>query len=141
MSRATSKNVPLLKVYFDGLCPLCSKEIDYYRTKKGAERSSWLDITATGFDARAEGLDPDKIHAVFHVKTREGAILTGVDAFIEIWKTIPALKSWVTVSGVPGAKPVMKLGYTLFARVRPYLPRLKRHDCDSGVCNPGSRKQ
>ncbi len=140
MHPAGPNNTPQLKVFYDGLCPLCSREIDYYRTKKGADGVSWVDITASGFDARAEGLDPDKVHAVFHVKTPSGTIFSGVEAFIEIWKSLPELNHWVKLSHLPAARPVMKFGYALFARIRPYFPRLKRDQCDTGVCDPGSKK-
>ena len=135
----TTLNPSLLTVYFDGLCPLCSREIDYYRTKAGADNVSWVDITSVGFDARAEGLDPDRVHAVFHVKTTTGTIVAGVEAFIEIWKVIPALNTWARLSELPGVKPAMRLGYTVFARIRPYLPRRKRDDCDTGLCDPSTR--
>jgi predicted DCC family thiol-disulfide oxidoreductase YuxK len=126
-----------LKVYFDGLCPLCSREISYYRKKAPATTVNpieWVDITADGFDAAAEGLDPEKVHRYFHVKNERGEITVGVDAFIEIWARIPALRTWKAVSNLPGAKSAMKLGYAAFARIRPFLPRRKRLACADGSC-------
>jgi predicted DCC family thiol-disulfide oxidoreductase YuxK len=49
---------PRLRVYYDGLCPLCSREIAYYRIKDRPNLIDWIDITGEGFDAAAEGLDP-----------------------------------------------------------------------------------
>lgn len=130
-------NASSLAVYFDGLCPLCSREIDYYRKLPGASSIRWVDITEDGFDAAAEGLDPEKVHRFFHVKTIQGQVISGVDAFIEIWKAIPSLHSWYTLSRIPGARGVMKVGYSIFARVRPYLPRRRRpgaDSCETGTC-------
>ena len=127
-------NSTTLKVYFDGLCPLCSREIDYYRTKNGASAIGWIDITQPGFDAVSEGLDPALVHRYFHVKDQSGKVTSGIDAFIEIWSRIPALKLWKTASSLPGARPVMKLGYALFARVRPWLPRRRRNSCSDEAC-------
>jgi predicted DCC family thiol-disulfide oxidoreductase YuxK len=56
------------RVYYDGLCPLCSREIEYYRKKDLGAVIDWIDITQDDFDASAEGLDPDKVHQFFHVK-------------------------------------------------------------------------
>ncbi len=126
----------LLRVYFDGLCPLCSREIEHYRKRDTDSRVEWVDITRPGFDAKREGLDPDAVHRVFHVRTSEGLLISGVDAFIEIWKTIPSLNSWVRVARAPGARLLMKLGYSGFVRLRPYLPRRRRDECDTGVCEP-----
>ena len=136
-------NTRALTVYFDGLCPLCSREIDYYRKKPGALNINWVDITAPGFDAKREGLDPDRVHAVFHVKQASGELVTGVDAFVEIWKAIPELHTWATLARVPGARPCMKIGYALFARVRPYLPRRTRSgdSCETGACLPKSARK
>jgi predicted DCC family thiol-disulfide oxidoreductase YuxK len=135
-----SQQVGSFRVYYDGLCPLCSREIDYYRTKERAELIDWVDITQGDFDAKAEGLDPEKVHQYFHVKDEHGKITAGVDAFIEIWARIPSLKKWRALSLVPGVKPLMKLGYAAFARVRPYLPRKSRPDCESGLCGVNKKE-
>jgi predicted DCC family thiol-disulfide oxidoreductase YuxK len=122
------------RVYYDGLCPLCSREIEYYRKKDLGAVIDWIDITQDDFDASAEGLDPDKVNQFFHVKDEQGDVVVGVDAFIEIWARIPSLRKWRVLSLVPGVRPVMKLGYAVFARVRPLLPRKSRDDCQSGLC-------
>ena len=63
-----------LSVYFDGLCPLCSREIEQYRKASGSDQISFVDITVDGFDAIANGLDPKRVHEVMHVKTDSGDI-------------------------------------------------------------------
>jgi predicted DCC family thiol-disulfide oxidoreductase YuxK len=123
-----------LSVFFDGLCPLCSREIEHYRKLKGSSSIQWVDITRPEFDAVKEGLDPKLVHKFFHVKTQDGEIVAGVDAFIEIWKRLPSLKAWVELSRLPGVKSVMKAGYAVFAQVRPLLPRRSSKDCASGTC-------
>ena len=110
-------------VYFDGLCHLCSREIDHYRTMKGADALDFKDITATGFDAVKEGLNPKDIHRVMHVRAANGELRTGVEAFVEIWSNLDKMR-WI----VPWArrfplKQVLNMGYVAFAKVRPLLPR------------------
>ena len=78
-----------ISVYYDGLCPLCSREIAHYRTQKGQENLYFIDITAPEFKAEVEGLDPYQIHKVMHVRNSEGHIKTGLDAFITIWENLP----------------------------------------------------
>jgi predicted DCC family thiol-disulfide oxidoreductase YuxK len=128
------------RVYYDALCPLCSREIDYYRTKDRDEVIDWVDITQENFDATSEGLDPKKVHQFFHVKDEHGKIISGVDAFIEIWARIPSLRKWRIFSLLPGAKTAMKIGYAVFARVRPFLPRKSRQDCQSELCRVSSKE-
>jgi predicted DCC family thiol-disulfide oxidoreductase YuxK len=78
-----------LTVYFDGLCPLCSREIKFYRSKASATKIDWQDITEPGFDPDSHGLDKVKIHQSFHVKTKDGKVIAGVEAFISIVSSNP----------------------------------------------------
>lgn len=128
-----------LRVYFDGLCPLCSREIELYRRRPGAERICWIDITLPGFDAIQEGLDPKRVHARFHVKATSGEVLEGVDAFVEIWRTLPSLQTLARLASLPGVRPLLRLGYAVFARIRPYLPRKVRSlECADDACRPSA---
>jgi predicted DCC family thiol-disulfide oxidoreductase YuxK len=121
-----------LSVYFDGLCPLCSREIEHYRKKDIDQQIQFVDISVPQFDARAEGLDPDKVHERFHVKTKEGTIVDGVDAFRQIWQTLGIFKplSWAAQSR--WLRPPMDLGYVIFAKIRPFFRR--KQSCDTGYC-------
>lgn len=112
-----------MTVYYDGLCHLCSREINHYRGMKGAEAFRFVDITGTGFDAAKEGVDPVLVHKTMHVRDREGLLHTGVDAFIAIWSELPALKFIVPVARLAPVHFMLSLGYAAFARVRPLLPR------------------
>lgn len=119
-----------LVIFFDGLCPLCSREIEHYRHQAGSEMLKFVDITEADFDAKKEGLDPLQVHKLMHVRTPEGHLKTGVDSFIAIWQRLPkynwladfAKKTWV--------RPFLDLGYHSFAAIRPYLPRKTRDNCE-----------
>lgn len=110
-------------VYFDGICYLCSFEISHYRKMRGAQTIRFLDITSAEFNAALENVDPYKIHESLHVKDAQGVLYTGVDAFIEIWKEIPALNKWAKVAQINSVKSVLNVFYKGFAKVRPHLPR------------------
>ena len=128
-------NAPSLRVYYDGLCPLCSREIDHYRARDLARAIQWVDITAEGFDAASEGLDPARVQRYFHVRDAAGKLYVGVDAFIQIWATIPSLHYLKTIASLPGAHLAMRAGYAAFARIRPWLPRRSRASCESDRCS------
>ncbi len=119
-----------LSIYYDGLCPLCSREIDHYRKARGADQLRFVDITSVGFQAETEGLDPQEVHRVMHVKTADGRVHTEVEAFIQIWKVLPGY-GWMArlVSSAP-IRPLANVGYRGFARIRPWLPR-KKADCSA----------
>jgi predicted DCC family thiol-disulfide oxidoreductase YuxK len=118
-----------LTVYFDGLCHLCSREINHYRKNAFAERLRFVDITESQFNPTQEGVDPFAVHRSMHVKRPNGDIIDGVDAFIEIWRTLPG---YLWLAQTVSLKPVhalAKLGYSVFAKIRPLLPR-KSRDCE-----------
>ena len=120
-----------LKIYFDGLCPLCSREIDHYRSYENSDRLEFIDIAHPNFDAVKEGLDPVGVHKKFHVKKVEGEILEGVPAFIEIWKTLEIWRPMQWAASAPLLKEFFKVGYLVFAKIRPVL---RRNECDSDYC-------
>ena len=45
-----------LTVYFDGACPLCQREIAFYRRQRGSERITWHDISCMDTEHVAPGL-------------------------------------------------------------------------------------
>jgi predicted DCC family thiol-disulfide oxidoreductase YuxK len=135
-SENKNSNPPQLKVYFDGLCKVCSKEINHYRKQVGAERIEFIDICSGNFDASAEELDPLQIHKVMHVRKADGTLATRVDAFIEIWSVLPKYRWLSKVAKLKPVKSGLEFGYTGFTLVRPFLPRSTNPaDCqDSPYC-------
>jgi predicted DCC family thiol-disulfide oxidoreductase YuxK len=130
----------MVTVYFDGLCRLCSAEIEHYRRQEGADKISFVDITAQNFDPLREGLDPHAVHKVLHVRSSAGEIKTGVDAFVEIWSTLPKFNWLGKVVGVKPVRWIAELGYIGFATLRPFLPRKKDPCAASPYCEMGDRK-
>ncbi len=111
------------KIYYDGLCHLCSREIDHYKKMRGASNIEFIDITAHSFSAASEGVDPVEIHKSIHVRDKWGHIQTGVDAFITIWNELPALKFIVPIAKAKPIHLVLEALYGIFAKVRPLLPK------------------
>jgi predicted DCC family thiol-disulfide oxidoreductase YuxK len=120
-----------LIIYYDGLCHLCSREIEYYR-KRAGENVTFVDIAAPDFDATTHGLDPNRVQQVMHVR-QDGQLRLGLDAFIAIWETIPGHTWAARLAKTPGIHFLLGIGYQLFAWIRPYLPR-KKADCPDGAC-------
>jgi predicted DCC family thiol-disulfide oxidoreductase YuxK len=123
-----------LHVYYDGLCRLCSKEIDHYKMQTGAESISFVDITQPGFRPEEHGLDGKKVHKVMHVKKPDGTLITEVDAFVEIWKILPKYQWAVPLAQNKIVHPILTAGYKVFAQVRPFLPKKKNQCADSPYC-------
>ncbi len=116
----------MLKIYYDGLCHLCSAEINLYQKAVGRENLQFVDITDPAFDAPKEGLNPVDVHQFMHVKNDAGKIFTKVDAFIEIWKVLPKYKFLARTAQIKILRPFLNLCYWAFATIRPYLPKKKK---------------
>jgi predicted DCC family thiol-disulfide oxidoreductase YuxK len=123
------------KIFYDGMCHVCSREIEHYRRRKGAENIRSVDITADGFNPVHEGLDPSVIHRVMHVKLEDGSVKTGVYAFIEIWKRLPGYHLLAKAAQTKILKMVLEFGYRAFVQIRPYLPRKKQACSNSPYCD------
>jgi len=118
-----------LKLYYDGACHLCSREIENYLKKDPEQKLMPIDISGPDFDAKTEGLDEAKANKYFHVKTKDGRILDGVEAFAAIWDCLEVFKplSWLAKTSLGGF--AMKSVYSVFAEIRPLLP--KRKGCET----------
>src|SRR5262245_26755554 len=126
-------NTPQVTVYYDGLCPLCSREIAHYQKRVHDDAVHFTDITAPEFEAADHGLDPERIHQVMHVKVG-GEVRAGVDAFIALWAAIPSYRWLARLARLSGMRAVLALGYRVFVRIRPWLPRRKPVVCTTGTC-------
>mgnify|MGYP001799646213 CR=1 FL=1 len=112
----------MLEIYYDGSCPLCRKEIDWYR-KRGTN-AIFRDIS------KAENLPDDLNHeeamARFHARGHGGQLISGGDAFIAVWAQTPGL-TWAAALAQP--RPIrwlLERLYRLFLPVRPYIQKACR---------------
>jgi predicted DCC family thiol-disulfide oxidoreductase YuxK len=123
-------------VFFDGGCPLCTREIDFYRKRPGAEAVSWVDVSAVEGNAVAPGLTRDAAMARFHVRRGDGALLSGGAAFAELWRALPGFRAIGRIASVWPLTPLLELAYRAFLPVRPYLQRLVGGAKPAADCAP-----
>ncbi len=117
---------PRLTVFYDGGCPLCLKEVSFYRRRRGADAIAWVDVSeGTGGDI-TPGLSRCDALARFHVQEADGRLQNGAAAFIALWTALPSfslagrLASWAPVTWV------LEQAYTQFLKVRPAIQRQVR---------------
>ena len=85
--------VKKIKVYYDGSCHLCSREMNQYKNHiKSKERIEFCDLSDPTFKFDSEGLDKAKANKYLHVKLSNGQLVTGIDSFVAIWKTLEICK-------------------------------------------------
>ena len=115
-------------VFYDGQCPLCSREIAHYRRLRGAETLHWVDIKQNENALTAYGLQRDAAMARFHVRDASGHWQTGAWGFAELWSHLPAYR-WLAQSlRTLRLLPLLDRAYSRFARWR------VRRSCNSETC-------
>jgi predicted DCC family thiol-disulfide oxidoreductase YuxK len=131
----------ILQIYYDGLCRLCSMEINHYKGCKHEGSLIFVDITDPDFDPRKENLKPENIHRHLHAKDSSGKVYIGVDAFVEIWKRLPEYAWASRLAKTKAIQLFLKIAYEGFVRIRPYLPRKQNLCSDSPYCEiKGTKK-
>jgi predicted DCC family thiol-disulfide oxidoreductase YuxK len=111
---------------YDGACPLCRREISVYRNLKPLRSDSpvcFADVNDVAVSL-PPGTTREQLLARFHVKGRDGVLLSGAQAFLALWSALPGWR-WLAFAGrLPGASWLMERMYRLFLRLRPVLQRL-----------------
>lgn len=110
-------------VFFDGSCPLCRAEIGYYRRKDQAGALCFVDVSETGA-ATPEGIIQQRAMERLHVRARDGRVLSGAAAFVEVWTRLPKWRWAARAASLPGALAALELGYRMFLPVRPFISRV-----------------
>ena len=114
--------LPKSTVFFDGSCPLCRAEIGYYRREDQYRALCFVDISETG-GIPPEGITQEHAMKRFHVRASDGRVLSGAAAFVEVWTRLPRWRWAARLAGLPGATPLLEVGYRLFLPIRPYLSK------------------
>ena len=110
-----------LKVYYDGACPLCAREIGFYRRQEGTDRSYWIDISGLEFVDVAPDLTRDKALARFTVRDIDGSLVSGGKAFTRLCKQLSRfLRLAMLFEFAPFAWPLDR-AYEIFLTLRPHL--------------------
>jgi predicted DCC family thiol-disulfide oxidoreductase YuxK len=123
-------DAPPLTVLYDGACPLCRREIGIYRglqPLRGDAPVCFADVSDGASPLPAAlpaGTTREQLLARFHVRDRDGELLSGAQAFLALWAALPGWRWLALVGRAPGAAWVMERTYRLFLRWRPALQRL-----------------
>ena len=113
-----------LTVMFDGACPLCRREIGLYQSLTPLDNVAWLDVSKA--TATMSPADQARYMARFHVRQKDGQLLSGAAAFVALWLTMPGWRWLGRFGRLPGVTPVLELMYRGFLHLRPYLQRWMR---------------
>ena len=94
-------NNSMIKVYFDGKCGLCSKEINYYQKPSPSRFAEWIDIAADPSPLKDLSISQRDALKRLHVQDNAGNIKSGITAFLLIWDALPGWRSLGRIISLP----------------------------------------
>jgi predicted DCC family thiol-disulfide oxidoreductase YuxK len=109
-----------VKVWFDGACPLCLREIALMRRLDQRGAITFVDV-ASGADPSCP-IDRAQLLARFHAE-EDGVVHSGAAAFAAMWRAIPLLRPLGLAARNRTVLRVLEAAYLRFLKVRPRLQR------------------
>lgn len=113
-----------LTIFYDGQCPLCRREIAFYRRQKGSELLDWVDVADSGQGMVAPGLSACNALSRFHVMDTAGRLFSGGTAFARLWLELPAFNWFGHVFQNAPMAWILDRVYDFFLYFRPGLQRI-----------------
>ena len=120
-------------VFFDGACPLCSKEVKLYKKLAANDKLhgqyndadiEWIDISKSRTELKKEGIKYADAMQLMHVKDASGVHQVGINAVLTVWDQIPYYRQLSKVlKSIPALHPLLDKAYRLAAHNRLKLTR------------------
>ena len=108
----------MIKVFYDGKCNLCSKEINYYIRIAPSGIFDWQDVNLMNDEFVNTGIKISDALKILHVIDVNDKLHLGVDAFIVIWNNLAYWKILARVLSIPIIRKVANIAYKVFANWR-----------------------
>jgi predicted DCC family thiol-disulfide oxidoreductase YuxK len=122
-----------IEVYYDGACPMCSREIRLLRRLDRRQRIRFVDIAAAEFDANTVGVSHQALMERIHGRLPDGTLLEGVEVFRRLYASV-GFRWIVSLTRLPGVASVLDAAYCWFARRRLRLAgRCAERSCAAGA--------
>jgi len=124
-----------VRIWFDGGCPLCGREIELMQRLDRRDRIQFIDVSQ-GSDAAPDcPLDRKTLLERFHaqevrgstdresVEADRGELVSGAAAFAAVWRAIPLLRPLGLLARNRFVLAVLEVGYRAFFKFRPALQK------------------
>jgi predicted DCC family thiol-disulfide oxidoreductase YuxK len=118
-----------IEVFYDGECPLCTREIAMLQRLDRQRRIRFTDLSAASFDADALGLTRQALLESIHGRLPDGSFIDGVEVFRRLYAAV-GFERLVRLSRLPGLAALLDAAYRAFAKRRLWLTGR----CADGVC-------
>jgi predicted DCC family thiol-disulfide oxidoreductase YuxK len=105
-------------VYYDGACPVCSREMAVYQRAQGADALNFVDVSRCSPAELGPSLSTDAALARLHVRLSDGRLVSGAAAFAALWLSLPRLAWAGRIASLPVVAPTLELAYRGFLKLR-----------------------
>ncbi len=112
-----------LTLLYDGLCPICSREVRWLKRLDKKQKLGFKDITEPSFNAEHYGVTYEQLMAQIHVQYADGQLIKGMPVFRALYKAV-GLGWLLAPTGWPVLRVLFDLLYQLFAKHRNLLGKL-----------------
>ncbi len=113
-----------MTMYYDGACPICSKEVATYRRLDRDNAVRWHDVSVSDGDLGLDGVSQSDALTILHARLPDGRLVKGVDAFIAVWERLPRFRLFARVARWRPVHWMLEKGYGWYAPRRKRLTRL-----------------
>lgn len=130
-----------IEVFYDGACPLCTREIRFLRRLDRRGRIRYTDISSEEFQAEDYGSTLDTFMSEIHGRLPDGAWVYGVEVFRRLYAAV-GLGPLVWVTRVPVVAGLLNSAYRVFARNRLRWTRRcsdSEDKCDGKMCKTAAK--
>jgi len=109
--------------FYNGACPVCRPEIAHYQTlaRRRPAALAWRDLADDPEALAGYGITPEDAKRRLHALDEAGRLVSGVDAFLAIWRNLPVYRHLAGVVALPAVRPFADLVYE-----RGLVPALER---------------
>lgn len=108
----------MIRVFYDGKCGLCRREIEHYKRIAPVGVFDWVDITVDASSLEKLGIAYADGLKLLNAQDAQGKLHVGVDAFILIWRQIPRWRVLASIVGAGFIRRVANIAYRAFAAWR-----------------------
>jgi predicted DCC family thiol-disulfide oxidoreductase YuxK len=123
----------ILKVLYDGSCPLCTSEMRWLQRLDKENRLAFEDIAAPEFAPHSYGKTGEQLMGAIHGELPDGRLIEGVEVFRRAYSAVGM--GWLLApTGWPVLRPLFDRLYSAFARNRTSISNLLGRSCAEGGC-------
>ena len=122
---------PLITVYYNTKCPVCSAGIDWQRNRLvQAARTGIIEFRDINLEPDALshfGAGLEDVRRRLHAVDADGHLYVGADCAIAIWRLTPGSAWFGRLVGLPVIQPIARFAYDRFADLIYAWNRRKGH--------------